>query len=55
MRTMTLNLGRKFVCALAVILAATVTVHAQSLEELKWFVEEKIESDVGQLIGSPDD
>ena len=32
-----------------------VTVHALSLEELKWFVEEKIESDVGQLIGSPDD
>ncbi len=31
-----------------------VTVHAQSLEELKWFVEEKIESDVGRLIGSPD-
>ena len=32
-----------------------VTVHAPSLEELKWFVEEKIESDVGRLIGSPDD
>ena len=32
-----------------------VTVHAQSLEELKWFVEEKIESDIGQLIGSTDD
>ncbi len=32
-----------------------VTGHAQSLEELKWFVEEKIESDVGRLIGSPDD
>ncbi len=32
-----------------------VTVHAQSLEELKWYVEEKIESDIGQLIGSPDD
>ncbi len=32
-----------------------VTVHAQSLEELKWYVEEKIESDVGRLIGSPDD
>jgi hypothetical protein len=32
-----------------------VTVHASSLEELKWFVEERIESDVGQLIGSPDD
>ncbi len=32
-----------------------VTVHAPTLEELKWFVEEKIESDVGQLIGSPDD
>ena len=30
MRTMTLNLGRKFVCALAVMFAATVTVHAQS-------------------------
>ena len=32
-----------------------VTVHAPSLEELKWFVEEKIESDIGRLIGSPDD
>ncbi len=32
-----------------------VTVHAPSLEELKWYVEEKIESDVGRLIGSPDD
>ena len=32
-----------------------VTVHAASLEELKWFVEEKIESDIGRLIGSPDD
>jgi len=32
-----------------------VTVHAPSLEELKWFVEEKIESDVGRLIGSPGD
>jgi len=32
-----------------------VEVSAPSLEELKWFVEEKIESDVGQLIGSPDD
>ncbi len=32
-----------------------VTVHAPSLEELKWFVEEKIESDVGRLIGSTDD
>ncbi len=32
-----------------------VTVHAPSLEELKWFVEEKIESDVGPVIGSPDD
>jgi len=32
-----------------------VTVHAQSLEELKWYVEEKIESDVGRLIGSTDD
>jgi len=31
-----------------------VTVHAPSLEELKWYVEEKIESDIGQLIGSPD-
>ncbi len=32
-----------------------VTVHAQSLEELKWYVEEKIESDVGRLIGSTDE
>ncbi len=32
-----------------------VTVHAPSLEELKWYVEEKIENDVGRLIGSPDD
>ncbi len=32
-----------------------VTVHAQSLEELKWYVEEKIESDIGRLIGSPDE
>jgi hypothetical protein len=32
-----------------------VTLHAQSLEELKWYVEEKIESDVGPLIGSTDD
>ncbi len=32
-----------------------VTLRAQSLEELKWFVEDKIESDIGRLIGSPDD
>ncbi len=32
-----------------------VTVRAPSLEELKWFVEEKIESDVGRVIGSSDD
>ncbi len=32
-----------------------VTLRAQSLEELKWFVEEKIESDVGRVIGSSDD
>ncbi len=32
-----------------------VQVRAPSLEELKWFVEDKIESDIGRLIGSPDD
>ena len=32
-----------------------VQVRAPSLEELKWFVEEKIESDIGRLIGSPGD
>ncbi len=32
-----------------------VTMHAPSLEELKWFVEEKIESDVGRIIGSQND
>ena len=32
-----------------------VTVRAPSLAALKWFVEEKIESDVGRVIGSPDE
>jgi hypothetical protein len=31
------------------------TVRAPSLAALKWFVEEKIESDVGRVIGSPDE
>ena len=32
-----------------------VTVHAQSLGELRWAVEEKIENDVGQVISWSDD
>ena len=32
-----------------------MTLHAPSLEELKWLVEEKIESDVGRITGSPGD